>query len=233
MCCSCLTRRNLRPLGLRFATLYADPALFAQGTRACERGGSESAGFAHGILNGFLPGAGIILPLDLSRIPAIPLDKCVVDLFLEDAERIFESAMAAAAVDPDHSEVAILLDSRRAIRIVDAAGWQLDSLQADYGATTVYRVARGASGVCLEGRSGQRSCRLRAESPAAAARRLLNTRFPQVTGPSHVGLREPSRNDRAETNAATVSSGQCGYWNQLERQRDLFGFLHGCARPGT
>ena len=156
-----------------------------------------------------------------------------MDLFLEDAERIFESAMAAAAVDSDHSEVAILLDSRRAIRIVDAAGWQLDSLQSDYGATTVFRVARGASGVCLEGRSGQRSCRLRAESPAAAARGLLNARFPQVTGPSRVGPCELSRNDRAEPNAVTVTAGQSEDWNQLERQRDLFGFLHGCARPGT
>jgi hypothetical protein len=152
-----------------------------------------------------------------------------VDLFLEDAERIFESAMAAAAVDPDQSEVAILLDSRRAIRIVDAAGWQLDSLQADYGATTVYRVARGASGVCLEGRSGQRSCRLRAESPAAAARGLLNSRFPQVAEPSRAALCEPSRDHQAETNAVAVTAGQSEYLNQLERQRSLFGLLHGCA----
>ena len=156
-----------------------------------------------------------------------------MDLFLQDAERIFESAMAAAAVNPEHSEVAILLDSRRAIRIVDAAGWQLDSLQSDYGATTVYRVERGASGVCLEGRSGQRSCRLRAESPAAAARGLLNTRFPQVAEPSRTALCEPSRDGEAETNAVAVTAGQSEYWNQLERPRDLFGFLHGYARPGT
>ena len=97
------------------------------------------------------------------------LDKHAVDLFLEDAGGIFETAMAAAAADASFTEVAILLDSNRAIRVVDAAGWQLDSLRADYGATTVYRVARGASGVFLEGRSGQRSCRLRTEQPNTAA----------------------------------------------------------------
>lgn len=172
-------------------------------------------------------------PQDLFRIPAVAFDKWVVDLFLEDAERIFESAVAAAAVDSTTTEVAILLDSRRAIRIVDAAGWQLDSLQADYGATTVYRVARGASGVSLEGRSGQRSCRLRAESPAAAARGLLNTRLPLLAEPVRSARPEASSGDTTGTNALAMIAQRRDYGNQLEKQRDLLGYLHGFARPGT
>ena len=169
----------------------------------------------------------------LSAIPVITFDKYGVDHFLEDAERIFESAIAAAAVDPNRSEVAILLDSARAIRIVDAAGWALDPLRASYGATTVYRVARSESGVCLEGLSGQRSCVLRTQNRTAIARTLLNARFgcaPQTPGRAQA---EPTHTHRSGTTALTVAAEQSDYSKQLEMQQGLFGILHNFARPGT
>ena len=108
----------------------------------------------------------------VSRIPVIPFDKNPVDLFWEDAERIFQTARTAATTDSDPAEFAILVNSDGAIRVVDAVGWQLDSLRAEYGATTAYRVARSGARVCVEGLSGRRSCSLQTEHPAAAARSM-------------------------------------------------------------
>lgn len=156
-----------------------------------------------------------------------------MELFLEDAERIFESAIAAATVDPNRSDIAILIDSERAIRIVDAAGWQLDSLQANYGATTVYRVAREESGVRLEGRSGERYCRLQTRNPATAARGLLNAQSARVTQLSCRRLAEPSRANTTQTAALKSLPERGENWNRLEESRDLFGILHGSSRPGT
>lgn len=117
-----------------------------------------------------------------------------MDRFLEDAEGVFETAMAAAEADLSHTDVAILLDSNRAIRIVDSTGWQLDALRVDYGASAVYRVMRRGSGVCVEGRSGQRSCSLRSEHPNETARTLLNTRFPGVQALPRPALCAPNAN---------------------------------------
>jgi len=97
-----------------------------------------------------------------------------VDQFLEDASGLFETAMAAAVEDSSLGEVAILLDSSRAIRIVDATGWQLDALRLDTGASAVYRIAKRASGVSLEGRSGPRSCTLRSDRGNRSADYCLN-----------------------------------------------------------
>ncbi len=155
-----------------------------------------------------------------------------MDLFLEDAERIFESAMAAAALDSGRSDMAILLDSNRAIRIVDASGWQLESLRSDYGATTVYRIARDAAGVCLEGRSGQRSCRLKEENPNATARSLLNARWSAATLNSMPGLNPAGRASVWQSTAVAARSGFDGNGSS-ESQKEISSFLHDYARPGT
>jgi hypothetical protein len=80
-----------------------------------------------------------------------------VSRFLEDAERVLETANIA----PAHcgmADLAILIDAWGGMRIVDAAGWRPEALQAHYGAKTVYQVARTPGGIRVMGRSGGRSC---------------------------------------------------------------------------
>jgi hypothetical protein len=97
-----------------------------------------------------------------------------VSRFLEDAVHIFETASNAPR-DGSSQDLAILLDSAGALRIVDADGWAPEALEFHYGARTVYQVTRGRDGVRVSGRSQGRRCTLSSKNPAA----LL---FPAVLG---------------------------------------------------
>jgi hypothetical protein len=88
-----------------------------------------------------------------------------VSRFLEDAERVLETANVA----PAHcgmADMAILIDAWGGMRIVDAAGWRPEALEAHYGAKTVYQVTRTPGGVRVTGRSGGRSCVLESARPS-------------------------------------------------------------------
>jgi hypothetical protein len=50
---------------------------------------------------------------------------------------------------------------------------------------------------------------------------------------SETALQAASSTDMVGKNALAVVAPRGGYEDQLEKQRDLFGFLHGFARPGT
>lgn len=111
---------------------------------------------------------GCAIPLRFFAKPPPLADKVIVSRFLEDAERLFQTAAAS-----DSTDLAIVVGARGEIRITDAAGWDLTALQIESGARSVYRVSRNAGAVRVEGRSGLRSCLIAAEPPAATARRLL------------------------------------------------------------
>jgi len=96
-----------------------------------------------------------------------------VGAFWADAENLFETARQAVRSGSPDCDWAILIGPQGDIRMLDAAGWALPSLQAQHGAETAYRVTRAGGRVCLEGRCGSQTCLLRSESPAAAARHLL------------------------------------------------------------
>lgn len=70
----------------------------------------------------------------------------------KDAVSILETASAVRG--GDSSEIAILLDERQGMRIVDAAGWQLDALKREYNATTAFTVKRNTASVVVEASSG-------------------------------------------------------------------------------
>lgn len=75
----------------------------------------------------------------------------------EDAASIFETATAA---NVGQSEIAILIDDRKSLRIVDACGWGLDALRQEYQAGTAYVVKRTPTSVVVEGSSGADHCTL-------------------------------------------------------------------------
>jgi hypothetical protein len=99
-----------------------------------------------------------------------------MDALMTDAQELFASAQAGS----DTTDIAIVIGQSGGIRIVNAQGWELSSLQTEMGAQRVYRIRRGSGQVQLEGRSLTSQCSLKSEEPAMVARRLLS---PRVTLP--------------------------------------------------
>ncbi len=104
-----------------------------------------------------------------------------MDALLEDAQELFRSAQAGS----DATDIAIVIGQSGGIRIMNAEGWALSSLQTETGADRVYRIRRNSGEVHLEGRSLTSQCSLKSEEPAKIARRLLS---PAVPSPSYCGL---------------------------------------------
>ena len=80
--------------------------------------------------------------------------------FLNDAVSVFETAASGCGTN----EIAILLDTAGALRIVPAEGWQPEALQAHYGAEAVYHVSRTADRVRVEGHSGEMRCAFQSQT---------------------------------------------------------------------
>jgi hypothetical protein len=79
-----------------------------------------------------------------------------VSRFFENANEIFEAASAASG----SSALTILITPAGQIRIVDGADSPIDSLQAEHGCRTAFRVSRDAGRVRVEGRDGATRCTL-------------------------------------------------------------------------
>jgi hypothetical protein len=77
-----------------------------------------------------------------------------VSAFLDRAEEILETAELGS------QEVAIAIDRRGVVRMIDPAGWLLPAMRIEFGAAVVYRVERRGGRISVEGWDGTRSCRL-------------------------------------------------------------------------
>ena len=88
--------------------------------------------------------------------------------FWADAQNLFETASQAGRSNADDCDWAILVGAQGEIRMLDASGWALPGLIAEYGARTAYRLTRQNGRVRLEGRHGSDACLLWSENPAAA-----------------------------------------------------------------
>lgn len=86
-----------------------------------------------------------------------------VNRFWQDAASVFETATTVA--DGSANQLAILVDERHGLRILDGAGWTADALRREYNATTAYTVTRSHAGVVVEGKTGSESCRIAKNSP--------------------------------------------------------------------
>ena len=109
----------------------------------------------------------------------------MVGAFLEDAGAILEAAQCAAAATSNPANFTILTGPESGIHMLVDSDWPLDSLQAHYGSSTIYRVNHAHGRVVVEGRRGVCRCRLESEHPQAVARRLL-------AGPYLLGLERSS-----------------------------------------
>ena len=80
-----------------------------------------------------------------------------VRAFLRQAEEILDIAVSG---DRDAGDLAILIDTRGGMRMLDPSGWSLPALCAEFGAAAVYSVARRGSTVRVEGWGGGDRCLL-------------------------------------------------------------------------
>lgn len=94
--------------------------------------------------------------------------------FLDDAQRIFETAEAVSAAGQAVTDFTVLIGPEGGIQMLADSDWPLERLLAERGAQTAYRVAERRGKVSVEGSTGRQNCRLESESPRQAARRLLN-----------------------------------------------------------
>ena len=83
--------------------------------------------------------------------------------FWQDAASVFETASAVA--DGSVANLAILVDERNGLRIVDSAGWTVDALRREYRATTAYTVTRTGSSVTVEAQNGNESFTFKKNAP--------------------------------------------------------------------
>ena len=96
--------------------------------------------------------------------------------FLQNAESIFETAVAADGVELESGSVSILISQEGTIRMVMGSDWPLASLQRHHGSKAAYRVSRSGAMVRVEGKSRSGSCVLQSEPSASVAKRMLADR---------------------------------------------------------
>jgi len=87
-----------------------------------------------------------------------------MDVFFENAQRIFDVARAGA--ESEDSDFAVLIRPDGGLHFVMETPFSLEAAAIHGGAATAYRVSRSRDGVRVEGRSAGRDCILREQSPA-------------------------------------------------------------------
>lgn len=80
--------------------------------------------------------------------------------FVRKAEEILQVAMKGG----DLTDTAILLDRQGSMRMMDATGWSLAGMAAEFGAAAVYRIERRGSAVRVEGWNGSGRCLLQRQN---------------------------------------------------------------------
>jgi regulation of enolase protein 1 (concanavalin A-like superfamily) len=111
-----------------------------------------------------------------------------VSQFIENAREIFEAAENSAAAGVASVEYTILLGAPRGgIHMIANSDWSLSALQQQHGAQLAYRVSQANGRVTVDGREGQRTCRMEADSANRTAQFLLNA-VPAWHAPSYAGL---------------------------------------------
>jgi hypothetical protein len=79
-----------------------------------------------------------------------------MDVFLENAQRIFD--VAQADVSGEDSQFALLVHDDGGLHFIMESPVSIEGASAYGGARTAYRVTRSARGVRVEGRSGGKDC---------------------------------------------------------------------------
>ncbi len=84
---------------------------------------------------------------------------------MQQAEEILDTAVRATDSGPN---LVILINRQGGMRMLDAAGWTLAGLSAEYGASALFEVKWGPDGTSVEGWAGLERCRIERRASAAA-----------------------------------------------------------------
>lgn len=103
--------------------------------------------------------------------------------FLDNAQRIFQTAEEAALAGLQPSEMTIFIGPEGGIQMIAGTEWSLESLAWARGAQMAYRVSQQNHTVTVVGRAGSETCLFRAETPNGAARRLLSNQALYTVAP--------------------------------------------------
>src|SRR6476659_89071 len=95
---------------------------------------------------------------------AKPSDMESVDWFADHAASIFDTARTALESGQPPGELTIIVGREGGIRVITESDWSLDSLAAEHGSASIYRVTQQKGSVRLEGRSGARTCIFEADT---------------------------------------------------------------------
>lgn len=117
-----------------------------------------------------LPRSELYLLLTIVRADPISI---FVSGFVDNAERIFEAAEAAARSGHALSEMTILVGAGGGIRMIVDSDWPIESLRQHHGAQMAFRVSERDATVQVDGRTGWQSCTLKSAKPERVARMLL------------------------------------------------------------
>lgn len=85
-------------------------------------------------------------------------------VLLRQAEDLLD---VAAGGDGGWASTAIVLDRRGGLRMLDAAGWSLAALKAEFGATAVFTVERRGPALRVEAWDGVERCLVERRAPCA------------------------------------------------------------------
>jgi hypothetical protein len=78
-----------------------------------------------------------------------------VTVLWRQAEEILDTALAAEENSPG---TAILIDRQGGVRMFDATGWTIEALTAEFGASSLFRVAKSGGVTSVEALSGCDRC---------------------------------------------------------------------------
>lgn len=90
--------------------------------------------------------------------------------FFQRAEEILQIATAG---NGGLGDTVVVLDRQGGFRMLEAAGWSLPGLAAEFGAEAVYKVERRGGAVRVEGWNGAERCLLEGRSGEQRMRELL------------------------------------------------------------
>lgn len=85
-------------------------------------------------------------------------------------QRLAGEILDAAANGEGTLDLVVLTDWQGAIRIMDACGWSVSGLAAEFGSQTIYRIQRSGESVSVHAWEGYEQCCLARSTDAIAAR---------------------------------------------------------------
>jgi len=91
--------------------------------------------------------------------------------FFRRAEEILRIATNGAS---ELGDALVVLDRQGGFRMLDAAGWSLPALAAEFGAEAVYKVERRGLSVRVEGWDGSQRCLLQGQTSRGRANSLFD-----------------------------------------------------------